>query len=259
MESYLIDDGVDSKITPLFVGWQCCEEGHSFGPFVRDCYLIHFCLRGCGVLKNPQGEFSIESGSFFVIRPGEITTYIADQKNPWEYAWIAFRAEAVTYFDGEAVVFDTPAHIDDRLMSLVRDKSASKEACLAIIYDLLDRVFRRDHNDEGDERIRQVRRYIKYNYMLPITVSGLARNFGFERSYLYRMFKNRYGKGIKEYIVEVRLSMGAKFLSQGFSVKESAHMVGYDDEFNFSKAFKAKYGINPSEVKRHSETLWGVK
>ena len=85
--------------------------------------------------------------------------------------------------------------------------------------------------------------------MLPISVSSIAESFGFNRTYLYRAFKSRYGIGIKEYITEVRMQKAAEFLKDGFSVKESAHMAGYADEFNFSKTYKARYGITPSKVR----------
>ena len=85
--------------------------------------------------------------------------------------------------------------------------------------------------------------------MRKITVSSLAESFGFDRSYLYRIFKKRYGIGIKEYIIKVRLEKGKELLKEGFSVKESAHLVGYDDEFNFSKVFKKEYGVAPSRVR----------
>lgn len=246
MEEYIIN-AKPSDVTPLFVGREACEPGHSFGPYIRDCYIVHFCLKGCGVLKNCDGVFPVTAGRFFAIRPGEITTYTADRDDPWEYVWIAFRTEQ-TYFEGNRSVFDTPHGLDDRLADIVSTEQISREGCLAVIYNILDHVFRRDEND-GDEKIRHIRRYVKYNYMRKISVSSLAESFGFDRSHLYRIFKTRYGIGIKEYITSVRLERGAQFLRDGFSVKETAHMVGYDDEFNFSKAFKARYGISPSRVK----------
>lgn len=247
MEEYIIS-AKSSDITPLFVGREACEPSHSFGPYVRDCYIVHFCIAGHGILKNKHGSFEIGVGELFVIRPGEITTYTADKADPWEYLWIAFRSDEV-YFDSERSVFDTPQGLDDKLISILGSDQLSYEGCLAVIYDLIYHTSRRDVSDGGDEKIRRIRRYIKYNYMRPISVAELARSFGFERSYLYRIFKDRYGIGIKEYIISVRLEKGREFLSEGFSVKESAHMVGYDDAFNFSKAFKAKYGISPSKVR----------
>ena len=248
MEKYVIDESKDIGIKPLFIGWEKCDKGHSFGPYVRDCYLIHFCLGGKGVLENSEGIFDIGRGDFFVIRPGEVTTYTADNSDPWEYAWIAFSSEGKRYFESKGSVFETPERLDEKLLHLVKSSNRSAEGCLAVIYDLLYRTFDSEEKEAEESVIRQIRRYIKYNYMLPITVSGLARDFGFERSYLYRIFKARYGIGIKDYITSVRLRMGEKFLKDGYSVGESARMSGYDDRFNFSKAYKAHFGMSPSEV-----------
>lgn len=247
MEEYIISAKAH-EITPLFVGREACDPGHSFGPYIRDCYIVHFCLGGEGVLENRHGTYKIGAGQLFVIRPGEVTTYTADKTNPWEYAWVAFRTDEV-YFDGERSVFDTPQGLDDKLVGILGSEQLSYEGCLAVICDLVYHTANRDDGSAGDEKIRRVRRYVKYNYMLPISVGQLSRSFGFERSYLYRMFKDRYGIGIKEYITSVRMERAAEFLRSGYSVKESAHMVGYEDEFGFSKAFKARYGVSPSRIK----------
>lgn len=246
MEEYIIS-AKPSGITPLFAGQEKCLPGHRFGPYIRDCYLVHFCLSGKGVLKNKDGIFEIGAGQFFVIRPDEITTYTADKTNPWEYMWIAFRSDDAKYFDNNTSVFDTPHGLDDKLMGIMSEEHLSHEGYLAVIYDI---IYNASHGSEvhiGDEKIRRIRRYIKYNYMLPITVSSISESFGFDRTYLYRTFKSRYGIGIKEYITTVRMEKAKEFLKNGYTVKESAHMVGYDDEFNFSKAFKARYGISPSK------------
>jgi AraC-like DNA-binding protein len=248
MEEYIVETK-SSDLTPLFVGREACEQGHSFGPYIREYYLVHFCLGGKGVLKNKHGLHEVSAGQLFVIRPGEITTYTADKKDPWEYVWIAFRSDEV-YFGGSVSVFDTPSGLDDKLIALLSKEPLSREGCYSVIYDLIYRTAEHDDLDAGDERIRRIRRYVKYKYMLPISVSSIAESFGFDRTYLYRAFKSRYGIGIKEYITEVRMKKAEEFLRDGFSVKESAHMVGYTDEFNFSKAYKLRYGIRPSKVKQ---------
>ena len=247
MEEYIFE-AKSGSITPLFVGREACEPSHSFGPYIRDCYLVHFCLGGCGILNNKHGKHSVSAGQLFVIRPDEITTYTADKDEPWEYVWIAFRSDE-TYFTERVSVFDTPHGLDGKLVALLNTEQLSREGCLAIIYDLIYRTSESDEGEAGDERVRRIRRYIKYNYMLPISVEGIAERFGFDRTYLYRTFKRRYGIGIKEYITSVRMENGEKFLREGYTVKEAAHMVGYEDEFNFSKAFKARYGVSPSKIR----------
>ena len=79
-----------------------------------------------------------------------------------------------------------------------------------------------------------------------ISIGGLSTAFGFERSYLYRMFKQRYGISPKEYLTRVRLDKARWLLARGYSVAECAYMVGYSDAFALSKAYKSMYGIAPT-------------
>ncbi len=251
MEVDIMLDGMGGKeLTPLFIGRERCEGGYTFGPLVREHYLIYFCLSGEGVVHDYFGEHKVAAGQFFLVRPNEVTTYTADSKNPWDYAWIAFSGEGAGCFKDCGRVCDTPGDLGERLADYVDDEINTGEGVLSILYELVYRLFRLEDHRGGNERVRKIRLHIKYNYMLPLTVEGLARDFGFERSYLYRLFRQRYGKGVKEYILSVRMERAYRFLYEGYTVKESAHLVGYEDEFNFSKAFKKYHGVSPSSVRR---------
>ena len=76
-------------------GYEQCDPGHSFGPATRNHYLFHYILSGTGTLMadNANGDtqtYSVKSGQGFMIFPGQINTYIADEQLPWEYMWIEF-------------------------------------------------------------------------------------------------------------------------------------------------------------------------
>ena len=85
--------------------------------------------------------------------------------------------------------------------------------------------------------------------MNSISVGALAKEFGYERSSLYRGFVSRYGIGVKEYLTELRMTRAKDFLSAGHTVSETAYLVGYRDEFGFSRAFKKHFGEAPSRYK----------
>lgn len=240
-----------SDIKPLFMGYEKCYESHSFGPCARDCYLIHFCRSGKGVLHDKYGEHEITQNHIFIIRPSEIISYVADQKEPWEYAWVAFSGPRADIFDCGVSVFRVPADLESRFFDLVLNDVVSPYIYVSVIYELMylffsDRVYKYN-------TISALKRYIKYNYMDNIKIDGLAREFGFERSYLFRMFKERYGVSIKDYLTATRLEKARAFLRDGHSVAETALMVGYGDSFNFSKAYKKHFGISPS--KDHSREV----
>ena len=232
-------------ISPLFFGHECCASLHSFGPYVRDYYLLHFCLAGHGTLEDKYGRHEISAGELFVIRPGEITLYTADKDEPWEYIWLAFKGNRAEAFNLGASVIAYPEDTVERLCELIERETLSPYAYLGIIYELIHKLFH--GSEERPDRLAMIRRYIKYNYMKPLTVNELSSSFGFERSYMFRMFKRRYGIGIKEYITKTRMERANVFLNDGFSVTETAHMTGYADTFNFSKAYKRYFGHSPSQ------------
>lgn len=234
-------------VTPLFVGEEKCKSSHSFGPYIREYYIIHVCLSGKGVLHDRFGTHKISAGELFIIRQGESTVYTADKEEPWHYVWIAFEGEQSNKFNTDRSVYPCPIEISRRLPELIKKDERSPYAYTALIYELIYNLFSKK---EPSDKLSEIRSFIDYNYMQDINVDKITKLFGFERSYLYRIFKERYGVGVKEYILEVRTARAKQFLRDGHTVSETAYLVGYRDEFNFSRAFKERVGISPTEYKK---------
>lgn len=254
MKQYYIMDstkGGNAEITPLFAGEEKCEKGHTFGPFVRECCLIHFCISGEGRLTDKYGSHKVKPGEMFIIRPGEVTVYSADTKNPWHYRWVSFVGRECEKFNTDRSVYKTPLGISERLAEAIEIGELAPEIYKSIIYELIYLLFKKEAAEaKTDDQLHKIRKHIHYNYMYDIKVSSLSQSFGIERSHLYRTFKKRYGISVKEYISSVRLEKAKEFLSGGFNVSETARLVGYNDEFNFSKAFSKKFGTPPSQAKK---------
>lgn len=50
------------------VGIQRCAPSYSFGPIIRDRYILHYVFEGEGVLRIDDKEFKVKSNSFFCYR-----------------------------------------------------------------------------------------------------------------------------------------------------------------------------------------------
>ena len=61
------------------------------------------------------------------------------------------------------------------------------------------------------------------------------------------MFKKQYGFSLKEYLINKRLNEALKLLLEGKSISDVSYLVGYNNPYNFSNAFKAKYGVSPNK------------
>jgi len=239
-----------TDIIPLWVGEHKTPSGHSFGPHIRECVFVHICLSGEGILYNERGAHKVSAGELFVIREGETTTYTADKLNPWHYVWISFIGERARDFSMAPDTARAPEGFAERLAALVREGVRSPEIYISMVYELMHHII--PEGEAGADRLSEIKRYIKYNYMKEICAGGVAVTFGFDRSHLYRIFKARFGKGIKEYIIEVRMAHARELLIDGHKVSAVAYMVGYHDEFNFSKAYKRYFGYSPRETLQRS-------
>ena len=88
-----------TKLRPLNLGHEDCQSKHTFGPAVRTFWLLHYVVSGKGKYIVNDTEYAVYPGQAFLIRPGEITTYQADEKDPWHYVWSAFDADIDKLFE----------------------------------------------------------------------------------------------------------------------------------------------------------------
>ena len=249
MKEFIIDSRKFVDIKPLFAGIEACRSGHSYGPFVRKQFLLHFCLSGKGRFEDPRGTYNVSAGELFVIRPGEVTTYTADKDEPWEYMWLGFDGTLARAFGSGESVYSYPSELGARLRHIITEGVRDGHAYASVIHELMSSLFSSEEN--YSDTVATVKSYIDYNYMGDISVGDIADRFGFERSYLYRIFKEKYGLGIKEYIIKVRMECAGALLLEGHPVGVSARAVGYKDEFNFSKAFKKYHGASPTRYRQN--------
>ena len=241
----MIDDICTKDIIPIFSGHEVCEKNHKYGPHIRDYYLLHFCLNGKGVLIDKFGNHTIQQGELFIIRPRETTTYLADGNTPWEYSWVAFGGELADLFNTDRSVYPFPIEIGLSLREFSIDRETNPAIFLSLIYKLIYYLFNeKKENSSIPEKIRQ---YIDFNYMENISVLTISNYFGYERSYLYRIFKNHLGVGIKEYIIKTRMEHAQILLKKGYSAGNTSLAVGYNDQTNFSKAYKKHFGESPKK------------
>lgn len=83
-----------------------------------------------------------------------------------------------------------------------------------------------------------------------ISVEEVAKNAGFSIDYFNRIFLSHTGFTVTAYINYIRLKQAAYLLrTTDKSVLDIALEIGYDSHEGFTKAFKKKYGITPSEYR----------
>ena len=240
-------------IRPITCGYQKCPPRHRSPLTVRNYFLIHYCVSGKGTFHSPMGTFDITPGKLFIICPGERCEYRADEKEPWEYIWLGLVGSYADKLRSlkRVIKYHGEVFFDIRKLAASEKKSPAKYTSL--MYELFYELF--DSNDTETDRVADTRTYIKFNYMYNITVESVSQKFCIDRYFLAREFRKRYNTTVRDYIIDTRIAAACRLLADGYQVSESANMVGYDDVFNFSKVFKKRVGMSPSEYKRKKPDL----
>ena len=237
-----------ADLVPTVLGEEECVPSHSFGPFIREYFLIHYWIDGKGTFSVEGKTYKVSKGEIFIICPGQVTVYTADADDPWHYAWIGFSGKEAERIRTLPPVMPYHAETFLRVAEFARMGVTNCEIYLSHIYEIFYYLF--SNSGTNSDVCKQVKDYIRLNYMQELSVESISARFTLNRRYLSRIFKAKYGVAIKEYIVSVRISKAAEFLGAGYNVSEAALMSGYPDQFGFSKMFRKVMGVSPSEYRK---------
>ena len=92
-------------------GHEYCKPGHTWGPGVRDHYLIHLVVAGRGVYQVNGSSYTLQEGDLFLAKPNQLITYAADETDPWEYYWVGFNGACANKLVQQTPFSDTqPVH-----------------------------------------------------------------------------------------------------------------------------------------------------
>ncbi len=239
------------EFNPVVAGEENCASGHSFGPAVRKYTLVHYVISGSGTLFAGGQVYPVHAGEAFVILPGEVTVYTASESEPWFYRWIGFDGELSGRFaNAPRVITPSPRIFETIGEALMLEDMREYRLCAAL-FELYADVF--SGKSENHHYVRRIRDFVRASYMQHISVKKIAEGMNLDRRYLTRIFKERTGQTIQDYIITVRLEAARERLLEGATVSEAAMLCGYEDVCNFSKMFKRRYGVSPGRWKRQGE------
>lgn len=251
-------------ICPIQYGEELCNPGHSFGPFVRRNYLLHYIYSGKGTFKANNKEYHLHSGQMFLICPNQLTYYKADDNEPWLYRWIEFNgsiAESVLKSGGldinSPIFSDNKNHsVGNAMYDITKLDEAQFENIMQKLWALVNCISHSQQTHiitDSEEYIKKAELFIKTNLHKKISVSEIAKYVGIDRSYLSRLFNVYLGTSPQNYIISLKMTAASKYLtSTSMSIKEVSQSVGYFDTHIFNKNFKNKFGMSPSDWRKQN-------
>lgn len=257
----------------LFCGERFCSPGHTFGPAVRQYYMLYYCVSGHAIFQTNQKNYSVGPQHGFLVWPGEVTFGQANLSDPCHCIWIAFSGTAVK---------TTLAHIGlskterifccgkmdellDCLHQMVKHTKLSYsdefylQSLLYRWFALLASAAALPYHQEksiqktGNVYVTKAVEYMRRNCQNSISISELAEYVGLNRCYLTSLFQRYLHTSPRGFLIHLRIDQATKLLCNSqLPVGQIAHSCGYSDPLAFSKAFHKLKGCSPSEYRAAS-------
>ena len=268
-ESYIVKEKEMTSLCVYNTGYEKCLPLHQWGPGVRNHYLLHYIVSGCGTYHYGEQTITLTAGDAFLVYPDSAITYRADENNPWEYYWVGFHGtEAHALIQNTAFSYEQPfihagelgEQLKQSLLAIYQSRGTSVAHAakmtgelylmLSILFENAESLGKKRVSDTS--YVKAAIEFISSNYSYPISIDDVARYVGISRSHLFRQFQIHYHISPKEYLTECRINHACNLLKHSsLSITEIANSVGYDNSLYFSKAFHKIKGTSPSEYAGH--------
>ncbi len=236
-------------------------------PEGTDDYLFLIFLTDIYIETN--GRLSRhKKGTCLVYSPNH-PQYYKNSYTGFENDWFHFSSDdGNAFFDGIHLPLNTPMELNNYhlIPQLIRkieketwmqDRSAGQMSDL-LIKQLLIEISRLNQNKDSitsenntDILFRQARSIILSKPAYHWTIDEMARLTNLSRSRFSHIYAYIFGVSPKEDLMRTRMDL-AKFLlsNDSYGISDIAERIGYTNIYHFSKQFKKKCGISPTDYRK---------
>jgi len=229
-------------------------------------FQLNYITEGTGMYENELGHFPIRPGTMILVRPGIRHRYKPESDTGWVENYIGFDGELahkllsyeffntsdVYHYGAREELIDTY----DKIFGLVQEEAPGyQQIASGLIVKLLGYLIslhkRRNFSGKYIEQVIQKARFqMREQLDHKVDLRQLAQTHHIGYAYLRKMFKQYTGVSPHQYHLEMRI-MGARerLLSSDRSIKEICFELGFESVHYFSRIFKKKTGMSPSEMR----------
>ena len=229
-------------------------------PFLRPFYYLYLVTEGDGTLKSTGGEYAISVGDIILTVPGSL--YTIDGSDNLRYLYLSFSGSCVRDFlDQLGIDPVNPVHkgyerTTDFWFSAISRVTPSNASIISesVLLYTLSLIGTENESAEkkapDSSRFDMILNYVNENYRdATLTLCKVADIFSYTEKYVSSLFKRHMEMGFNKYVNSRRIDYALRLIDKGHtSVKDIALECGYSDALYFSKVFKKKTGVTPTEM-----------
>ncbi len=246
----------------LFVRNVChgiAESGVSVGPMLRENYFLQLVFGG---RASFDGQ-TVARGDLFLMRPGAPHSLRVDSSEPFEQYWFEVGGEeAGALFDKalpagrDIAALSDPESLRQPLQDAVYGGMDSGLGFLGLLFTVLSRLSKPEgrSTDSSEGYVLRAMEFLRQNCQNGVSASDAAANVGLSEKYLCRLFREKIGTTPTAFLQSYRLSQAKLLLSETeLPIASVAAAIGFSDQTYFSRFFKERCKVAPSEYRLSSK------
>jgi AraC-like DNA-binding protein len=228
-------------------------------------YQILYIARGEGQFESkPSGVRRVSAGSVILLFPNVWHRYGPSPAVGWDEYWVSCsglhmdRLVEHGFVSPQTPVLKTGLdyillHAYVTLLDRLRSEPVGFEQLLAssameIMAAALGALRGQGAGGQMHELVCQAKTLLESQLETVPPMSKLAASLGLSRTHFHRVFREHTGLSPYQFHLQLRIERAKQILlGTTVSVKEVASMLGFESPFHFSKAFKIKTGMSPSQ------------
>ena len=233
--------------------------------------LLVYCVKGGGWCELAGQLHPVRAGDLLVLPPGVPHNCGAHVSNPWTIHWalatgdnlheylseLGVSARAPLVWMGDDLQLARLFHEVVKTLEQGSSFLHLLEASHALAHLLTVMIrHRHEHSRDTSDTVQKVAEgiiYMSEHLDQPMRVSALAALANLSPAHFSVLFKEQTGCSPRDYLHLLRIHRACQLLrTSNLSVKEIATRLGYQDQFHFSRQFKAFQGASPSEYRECS-------
>lgn len=241
------------------------------GRILNDYYIV-FISKGKGLFSSgltPPTEIS--EGTCFFLFPGVWHRYKPDPRSGWEEFWIGFNGFYIEklmdngFFDSRLplvpsslnrdvlVLFQNIIESVQHSLPGYRQQIAGMTIQLLGIINTILQHHEYSH-DPVEKMITKAKFVIQQSFEDHLDMEALAKSLPMGYSSFRKAFKRITGESPNQYHLNLRLKRAKNLLvTTVLNISEIAYQTGFESVFYFSRLFKKKNGISPSDFRKNGD------
>lgn len=239
-------------------------------------FIVNLTIKGKGQIFQGDQAFTVEPGDLLLFPPAAVHCYgRAQDAQEWHHRWVYFRPRAywadwlkwphVVEMVGRLNLADSQLiqEFDDLFIDIAETHKQIRPMSEQLAMNLLERLLIRCHEVSSlteyspiDHRVHEACQILSESLSAEISIEALAERVFLSPSRLAHLFRDQVGVSIVRWREDQRI-MRAKLLLQTtpLAVAVIGQQVGYDDQLYFSRVFKKRVGVSPTEYRKCAAPL----